>query len=115
MIPVFEQSTGFFYRAARRSATPSARRRVPRINQNLRTWLGNVSYVTGAHSFKAGYSHTWAKSEQLNDDVNMNLGYQFNSGVPNRSTSAPRRYFDGGYVMSAELGLYAQDRWTVKR
>ena len=55
---------------------------MPRINQNLRTWLGNVSYVTGAHSFKAGYSHTWAKSEQLNADVNQNLGYQFNRGVP---------------------------------
>ena len=88
---------------------------LPRINQNLRTWLGNVSYVTGAHSFKAGYSHTWAKSTQYNDDVNMNLGYQFNHGIPNAIYQRATPYFDGGYVMTAELGLYAQDRWTVQK
>jgi hypothetical protein len=118
MIPVFEQSTGFFYRGNARSfgnPVGASNAGVPRINQNLRTWLGNVSYVTGAHSFKAGYSHTWAKSTQLNADVNQNLGYQFTRGTPTLIFQRATPIFDGGYVMSAELGLYAQDRWTVKK
>ena len=118
LIPVFEQSTGFFYRANARSfgnPVGASNAGVPRINQNLRTWLGNVSYVTGAHSFKAGYSHTWAKSEQLNADVNQNLGYQFTRGIPTAIFQRATPIFDGGYVMSAELGLYAQDRWTVRK
>jgi hypothetical protein len=118
LIPVFEQTTGFFYRANARSfgnPVGASNAGVPRINQNLRTWLGNVSYVTGSHSFKAGYSHTWAKSEQLNADVNQNLGYQFLRGVPALIFQRATPIFDGGYVMSAELGLYAQDRWTVRK
>ena len=118
LIPVFEQSTGFFYKAPARTFGNPVGAQVaglPRINQNLRTWLGNVSYVTGAHSFKAGYSHTWAKSTQYNDDVNMNLGYQFNRGIPNAIYQRATPYFDGGYVMTAEMGLYAQDRWTVQK
>jgi hypothetical protein len=118
LIPVFEQSTGFFYRAPARTFGNPVGAQVaglPRINQNLRTWLGNVSYVTGSHSFKAGYSHTWAKSTQYNDDVNMNLGYQFTRGVPTLIFQRATPYFDGGYVMTGELGLYAQDRWTVNK
>ena len=117
-IPVFEQSTGFFYRADARSfGNPVGAQTagIPRIRQNLRTWLGNVSYVTGAHSFKAGYSHTWAESSTEFRDNDMNLGYQFNRGVPVQIFQRATPYFDGGYVMSAELGLYAQDRWTVDR
>jgi Carboxypeptidase regulatory-like domain len=117
-IPVFEQSTGFFYRADARSfGNPVGAQTagIPRIRQNLRTWLGNVSYVTGAHSFKAGYSHTWAESSTDQRDNDMSLGYQFNRGVPVQIFQRATPYFDGGYVMSAELGLFAQDRWTVDR
>ena len=44
-IPVFEQSTGFFYRADARSfGNPVGAQTagIPRIRQNLKTWLGNV-------------------------------------------------------------------------
>ena len=117
-IPVFEQSTGFFYRADARSfGNPVGAQTggIPRIEQNLKTWLGNVSYVTGAHSFKAGYSHTWAESSTQQNDNDMSLGYQFNRGVPVQIFQRATPYFDGGYVMTAELGLFAQDRWTVDR
>jgi carboxypeptidase family protein len=118
LIPVYEQSTGFFYRSNARSfGNPVGAQAagIPSIHQNLRTWLGNVSYVTGAHSFKAGYSHTWARSSTFNTDNDMNLGYQFNRGVPVQIFQRATPYFDGGYVMTAELGLFAQDRWTVDR
>jgi len=117
-IPVYEQSTGFFYRANARSfGNPVGAQSagIPRIEQNLRTWLGNISYVTGAHSFKAGYSHTWADSSNFLTDNDMSLGYQFNNGVPVQIFQRATPYYDGGYVMTAELGLYAQDRWTLDR
>jgi hypothetical protein len=111
LIPVLEQSTGFAYRADARASSGG----IPRIEQNLRTWLGTVSYVTGAHSFKAGYSHTWASSGTYQSDNASSLSYTFNNGVPIQISQRATPYFDGGYVMNAELGLFAQDRWTVGR
>src|SRR5262249_48555865 len=49
------------------------------------------------------------------NDNDMSLGYQFNKGVPAQIFQRATPYFDGGYVMSAEMGLFAQDRWTVDR
>jgi hypothetical protein len=76
-----EQSTGFFYRGSARTFAPPGG--FTTIDQRLRTWLGNVSYVTGAHAFKAGYSHTWARSISDQRDVKDSLSYRFNNGIPN--------------------------------
>ena len=110
LIPVEEQSTGFFYRGNARSFQGG----IPRINQTIRTWLTNISYVTGSHSFKAGYSQTWAFAETFNNDNDYSLGYRFNNGVPNRVYQRATPYSTGPYVMDAELGLFVQDRWTLR-
>jgi hypothetical protein len=72
-----------------------------------------LSYVTGSHAIKVGMqlqqgvrdSDTYHTQEQV---------WRFNRGVPNRITQ-----FTGPFVtkerMKADLGLYAQDKWTVKR
>lgn len=72
-----------------------------------------LSYVTGSHTFKAGMqlqqgirdSDTYHTQEQV---------WRFNRGVPNRITQ-----FTGPFVtkerMKADLGLFAQDKWTIKR
>ncbi len=88
---------------------------IPRIEQNLSTWLGNVSYVTGAHSFKAGLqSHVGRVGYQRGRQRQTSATGSIN-GVPNLIYQRATPYFDGGYVMTAELGLFAQDRWTVNR
>ena len=82
LIPVFEQSTGFFYKAPARTFGNPVGAQVaglPRINQNLRTWLGNVSYVTSTRSRRI--QPRLGEVTQSNDDVNMNL-LPVHRGVP---------------------------------
>jgi hypothetical protein len=74
-----------------------------------------VSYVTGAHSFKAGYSHTWASALGYNEDVKDSISYRFNNGIPNLIYQRATPQSGGLYVMTAELGVFAQDRWTINR
>jgi hypothetical protein len=73
-----------------------------------------VSYVTGSHSFKAGFEDRWAsqlRSAPFNGD--MSIRYTLNN-VPNlvAVTNGPSRalqliHFDGG--------AFAQDQWKLHR
>jgi len=72
-----------------------------------------ISYVTGSHTVKLGMqlqqgirdSDTYHTQEQV---------WRFNNGIPNRITQ-----FTGPFVtrerMTADLGVYAQDKWTIGR
>lgn len=76
-----------------------------------------LSYVTGSHSIKTGVQ--W--DQGYSDTDNLYLGppgkegisYIFNKGIP-----VSVRYdvaFKETYFQKAELGIYAQDQWTLKR
>jgi hypothetical protein len=114
IIPIQEQSTGFFYHGGARTFTNPGGG-FTHIDQRLRTWLATTSYVTGSHAFKAGYSHTWARSDSWLEDVRDSISYRFNNGIPNLIYQRATPYSNGVYLMDAELGLFAQDRWTVRR
>jgi hypothetical protein len=111
MIPVIEQSTGLFYRAPAANGQASF---YGRTDQNLRTFQGSASYVTGAHAFKVGVVDTWARAFGRNEDNDYHLTYRFNNGIPNQLTqrATPTESLS---VMKAELGIYAQDKWTVNK
>ena len=72
----------------------------------------SLSYVTGSHNFKAG-----TQVEQTVDNVyrfhSQNIGYRFNDFVPNQITqfSGPSLRKD----RARDLGIYAQDQWTIDR
>jgi hypothetical protein len=72
----------------------------------------SVSYVTGTHSFKTG-----VQVEQLVTNLqliaNGNRSYTFRNGVPISITqrSTPYREMERGN----DLGIYAQDQWTMDR
>jgi hypothetical protein len=73
---------------------------------------GAVSYVTGAHAFKAGFTQHWGQRRSNNNIAKNNITYQFNFGVPNQVSlrlpfSSETHVSDGG--------VYAQDRWTIDR
>jgi hypothetical protein len=72
-----------------------------------------TSYITGSHAIKMGISleHAWHEGASY---VNHNINYTFNSGVPNRISEYSTPYLDKADV-KAELALFAQDQWTVKR
>jgi hypothetical protein len=76
-------------------------------------WQGTASYVTGAHSMKAGYqgNHLDQLDQTLTDADNML--YRFNQGVPNAVTY---RLPDFGHRTITNLqSAFVQDSWTRDR
>jgi len=104
-ISIFEASTGFRYNAKDRYYYQN--------QQDRYAGRFSVSYVTGSHAFKAG-----VQSQTLiyNQDyvVNESLQYTFLRGVPNQITqwAQPLLY---QVRTKADMGLYAQDKWTIRR
>jgi hypothetical protein len=110
LIPVTEQSTGLTYRGISIGPTPFVISDAPNINQAVI----NVSYVTGAHAFKMGFTDLWGQQHTGARDNSSSLSYRFNNGIPNLITERSTPY-DSYNQLHAELGVYAQDRWTIKR
>ncbi|MBZ5556380.1 MAG: carboxypeptidase-like regulatory domain-containing protein [Acidobacteriia bacterium] len=79
----------------------------------LFTEMLSASYVTGAHSFKFGGAVTegrWRLAQQYTGDVNP---VTYNNGVPVSVTL--RIPTDRRNAIKEDLGLFAQDKWTVSR
>jgi hypothetical protein len=86
------------------------------LNNNHQThniWRGSASYVTGAHSLKAGYQAAYEVTDIFGNFASHGLQYRFNVGVPDQITQritpwqqANRTRYDAFYV---------QDQWTRGR
>jgi hypothetical protein len=74
-----------------------------------------VSYVTGAHAVKAGFSNLWGQNILDSYDIASATTYRFNNGVPNQIQQRTTTYgpLKGG--VRAEMGAFIQDKWTIKR
>jgi hypothetical protein len=82
-----------------------------------------TSYVTGSHAVKVGVTYMHSNSHVTQSVVNQATTYQLLggtgangvvTGIPNRVTVyATPLTLDA--VMKANLGLFAQDQWTVRR
>jgi hypothetical protein len=112
LIPVLEQSTNLQYRG--RGGDGGVSGLLGFTAQTIGTAVGSLSYVTGAHAFKFGFSDTWANVKSSSNSNASNLYYRFNNGIPNQITmyGTPTT---GASQLNAEIGIFAQDRWTVKR
>src|SRR4030095_6507963 len=112
MIPVLEQSTTFFYRGKGGDGGTSGL--FGYSSQTINTAVASMSYVTGAHSVKGGFSDTWANTVSTSDSNSHYMQFRFNNGIPNQVTlyGVPTR---GESLVKGELGFYAQDRWTINR
>ena len=100
MVPVQEQNTGMKYRAADSYRVQA---------QNVYILRGQYSYVTGAHAFKFGGSNRSGWLNQREYDLSP-VSYRLRNGVPNRITERALGFWQAN--VKADLGLYAQDRWT---
>jgi hypothetical protein len=72
-----------------------------------------ASYITGAHSFRFGGTLSqgqWRLVQQYTGDV---MPINFNSGVP--VSVALKIPTDRRNSIKEDLGLFAQDKWTIKR
>jgi hypothetical protein len=112
LIPVLEQSTNLFYRG--RGGDGGIGGTLGYTSQSIWTAVGSVSYVTGAHAFKFGFSDTWAHVIGATTSNTSNVYYRFNNGIPNLITMYGTPITSESQV-NGEVGVYAQDRWTLKR
>jgi Carboxypeptidase regulatory-like domain/TonB-dependent Receptor Plug Domain len=71
-----------------------------------------MNYVTGSHAFKVGLQDLWGTRHYLYD-TNQAQTWSMSNGLPNTITEYARPLEDLEHL-KAELGLYAQDRWTIK-
>jgi hypothetical protein len=93
------------------------------------TWRASVSYVTGAHSVKAGYTGSFTEVHNGRVPNHTQLRYTFNSNAPatasctvqdgNRLCPVSVSYFLAPrwdqHDRTQTLGVYAQDQWTIGR
>jgi Carboxypeptidase regulatory-like domain len=73
----------------------------------------SISYVTGAHTVKAGFDLLGGTDTNQNTSNDSALQYRFNNTVPNQITELAAPYTLAWRM--TEFGLFAQDRWTMRR
>ena len=105
MISVTEQSNGLVYRA------PTANNNNTRVPNFA--YRAALAYVTGSHSFKTGFNRTHGYQETTNYNLNA-LAFQFNGAVPNQLTMRANPVSFRNHLDN-DLGIFAQDKWTLKR
>ena len=88
MIPVLEQSNNFFYRGKGGDGGISGT--FGYSSQTINTAVASMSYVTGAHALKVGFSDTWANTVSTTDSNSSSMMFRFNNGVPNLVTLSRR-------------------------
>ena len=115
-VSIKELSTGFIYNSPGGASNGYRLQASGRMNQRF-----SATYVTGSHAFKVGFQDEQAPAWLGGSSYNTLYGgdpngvtYQFNNGVPNTVVEYALPY-KLVTVQNAEIGLYAQDRWTVKR
>ena len=78
---------------------------------NLRAGL---SYVTGRHSVKVGMTYHWGHRSSPTYQTGDDVSYTTFNGVPLSVTLYAAPYVQTQNI-SADMGVYAQDKWTLGR
>ena len=78
-----------------------------------RTYVGAFSYVTGSHAFKTGIQFSNGPYRQT-QEVREDLILRFSNGAAN-SVDTYNSPVDIRQYMNADVGVYAQDVWTMGR
>ena len=77
------------------------------------TWKASSAFVTGTHSIKVGYQHTFMIDDRTWMTNDQNLTYRFNNGIPNQLTQSISPWVNNARV--AWYALYAQGQWARDR
>jgi hypothetical protein len=76
-------------------------------------WKTSISYVTGTHTFKAGYQHALMTDDRTWMTNNQALTYRVDNGIPNQLTQSI-----SPWVNDARAGwdaVFVQEQWTRRR
>ena len=77
------------------------------------TWSGSMSYVTGAHNLKIGYSGVALVSDLENHTNDLNLAYTLSNGTPISLTESLLPFTTS--YRTRNMSFYGQDQWTLGR
>jgi Carboxypeptidase regulatory-like domain len=120
-IPVRDLNTNFLYRGKGYCCLPVffGTQNAPFTMQAS----ASASYVTGSHALKFGFNNDFGTLTQEQYDNEYGLLYNFSGGIPDqygRSTTPISLQqhalpFTQKTHLSADLGIYAQDKWTIQR
>jgi hypothetical protein len=87
--------------------------------QNIETYRGAVSYVTGAHAFKVGFQF---QNRELNFQPVRSLDFKYSSYTvsPALQATVPNQaqFFANSQLIEKDVrpfAFYAQDKWTINR
>jgi hypothetical protein len=114
LIPVTEQGgaiPGLLYRGGGISTATQPYQRTLGVSI---PFGASLAYVPGSHSFKFGFYNVTAHRDSHVFDDTAHLSYQFLNSVPNQLTERTTP-FDRSERQRMDLGVYAQDKWTLKR
>jgi len=75
---------------------------------------GRVSYVTGTHNVKIGYTHEIGPDYRMDNEHNGDIQLNYNAGRPSTVTVYNTPLNAPGKV-EYDAGLFAQDAWTMRR
>ncbi|MBI2150761.1 MAG: TonB-dependent receptor, partial [Acidobacteria bacterium] len=78
----------------------------------LRTYSGSLSYATGAHNFRFGGALGEGPRRTV-EYYTGDLTMTFRQGLPQSVTLRTPR--DQREAIKADVGIFAQDKWTIKR
>jgi hypothetical protein len=103
--PVTEQTTGINFRAYNGTFS--------RNYTSLRSYRSSLTYVTGSHALKAGFTLQEGPADtdiytSKDTAITVRLGQPFQVTVRTTPYTTHER-------LVADLGVYVQDTWTVKR
>lgn len=108
-IGAHELDTGFSFRAPGIGTLITIGHAASHVYQQK----ASLSYVTGSHSVKVGFN--LAQTDIMTSKVtNQSVGYFLLNGVPARLQQETTPWEQTTRV-NADLGIYAQDQWTVGR
>jgi hypothetical protein len=84
-----------------------------RTQAEARIWSASVAYVTGSHNLKVGFQDKVGQDDVLNQR-NGDLIANYSNNKPTSVTvyNTPANQKVGIHM---DLGIYAQDSWTIKR
>jgi hypothetical protein len=106
LIGVQDQALGITHHATTASAMRNQSHDTP--------FRATMSYVTGAHTFKLGFSDNIGRKQNTIMNFDAPYSYRFNNGVPNQLTMNATPFIQRANL-DHDLGAYLQDRWTMGR
>jgi len=111
--PVLELSTGIAYGSMFAGSAQWLDDYGDQYNNLAITTRAAVSYITGAHALKVGFTNLSGERPAGGKPL-YNVGYAFRNRVPVEVNQVAGPHYQLAKVKLA-LGVYAQDQWTLKR